>query len=104
LFFTIHCTVEPAKAEELDQFILTEVKPYWLEQEGVQNVNVRGVGQTEWPARSITIEIDNMDEFRRALDSDERRSLKETLAGYATQIDASAWLRRTPLAQANQAA
>jgi hypothetical protein len=95
MFFTIHCTVDPDQSEALDDFLKTEAAPYWRRQEGVRSVTIRGAGQSAWPARSIVIEVRDVEALRRILKSDERQRLKQVLSGYVLHSNGSAWMRRS---------
>lgn len=94
MFFSIHCTVSPDQAEALDRFLTSEAAPYWRKQKGVRKVTIHGVGQTDWPARTISIEVTDPESLRRIMNSDERRQLKRALSDHVIHSNGSTWMRR----------
>lgn len=87
VYFTVRCEPVPGKGVELDEFLSTKSKSFWLSQTGVRGFHVYGDALDGWPERTIMIEMDDLASLQRILDSPERKQLRGTFMGFTARVE-----------------
>ena len=76
VYFSIYCDPVPGREEELDQFIVEKAKKFWSGQTGVKGYHVYADKLVGWPERTIMIELQDLNNLQRILDSAEHKRLR----------------------------
>jgi len=87
VYFTVRCEPVPGKAAELDDFLATKSRAFWLSQPGVRGFHIYGDVLDGWPERTIMIEVDDLSSLQRILDTPERRQLRNEFMGYTARVE-----------------
>ncbi|MBI4307334.1 MAG: hypothetical protein HY684_00815 [Chloroflexi bacterium] len=87
VYFTVRCEAVPGKGTNLDQFLATRSKPFWLSQTGVTGFHVYGDVLDGWPERTLMIEVEDLSSLQRILDSPERKQLRGEFMGYVARVE-----------------
>lgn len=82
-YFTVRFDILPGKEKELDAFIDTKARQFWLAQPGVHEFRVYNDAFIEWPARTLVIGVNDLYRLQMILDSEERKQMRSELLTYA---------------------
>ncbi len=80
------CEVAPEREKELDTFLTTKMKHFWLNNTGVSRFHVYGDRLANKMERIITIEVGDFGNFDKILALDERKALRAELMTIATNV------------------
>src|SRR5574337_806018 len=75
MVYHIMCEVPPGREKELDDFLVSKMKKFWLSNPGVSRFHVYGDHLANKLERVITIEVGDFANFDKILALDERKEL-----------------------------
>ncbi|MCL4535930.1 MAG: hypothetical protein M1370_12320 [Bacteroidetes bacterium] len=87
VYFTVRCDSLPGKEEELDHLLTERAKNFWLSQPGVKGFHMYGDKLGGWPERTVMIEVEDLGNLQRILDSEARKQVRRDFMAHVARVE-----------------